>query len=271
MKFRKLLLFPLVFLVGCAIFYPRYENTTPFPPQISFPQNHSTNIETNNLIWHCSDADNDTLFYDLYFSLNSILDSTCILAKNIETNFYHIQNGLNFETKYFWKVVANDGKNKSESDIWHFSTKAYFPEWWEMQDDSTVIYFYGMATDKSQILSQKLAEKESQQNKSKLIQKYVNEKLQIFIEEMNLADSSLLKLANEIVEKVANEKYNSFSKIVQEIVTKENSEYKTFSQFSISKNEINQKLIKKIKSTIRLKTIFKNSTSYQKMVKNLYR
>jgi len=96
-------------------------NYPPTKPSLSYPPDESTNIGiTTTLTWHCSDADNNSLTYDVYFGITSNLTK---VASNITATSYNPSN-LQYSTTYKWCVVAWDEHGaKNESKIWHFTTQ----------------------------------------------------------------------------------------------------------------------------------------------------
>jgi len=107
---------------------PIWSFTTSAPPKIPYspqPSNGSTNVSLNTkLSWSCDDPDDDVLTYDLYVGTGITLS---LQAGNIIGHEYHLLN-LSPGTKYYWQIVANDGKgNSTESPIWSFTT-SHAPE-----------------------------------------------------------------------------------------------------------------------------------------------
>ena len=92
----------------------------PNAPQLFSPANFSTNISANNLqfSWTCSDPDGNPLTYDLYVGTSTNVP----LYKSGITNNYYTTN-LNWNTTYYWKVVAVDPFGKTAtSAVWNFTT-----------------------------------------------------------------------------------------------------------------------------------------------------
>ncbi len=92
-------------------------NRPPEKPYDPSPQPGRVLNETDVVLtWNCSDPDGDKLFYDLYFGESS---NPPLVRENIETNSAFIQN-LQIGRKYYWKVVAKDGSDETEGDLWYF-------------------------------------------------------------------------------------------------------------------------------------------------------
>lgn len=112
----------LFLLVGCST----QNGTIPVqnnPPSASSnpnPANNSTNVSiTPTLSWTCTDPDGDSLVYDIYFGTSS----NPPLVKSNHSSTSYSPGTLNYNTKYYWKIVAKDGKGGvSESPVWNFTT-----------------------------------------------------------------------------------------------------------------------------------------------------
>ncbi|KAA0009870.1 MAG: tandem-95 repeat protein, partial [Thermoplasmata archaeon] len=100
-------------------------NDPPMMPHSPHPANGATNIAiTTTLTWQCSDIDNDTITYDVYFGTST---NPPKVASNITSNSYS-PGMLQYSTIYYWRIVAWDEHGaKNESDLWHFTTEGYAP------------------------------------------------------------------------------------------------------------------------------------------------
>jgi hypothetical protein len=97
-----------------------YGNNAPALPTANFPAHNSTNIDYNvNLSWSCSDQDNDPLKYNIL--LDEFNPPRIKVASNIPANSYQ-PGTLKKNTAYFWKIIANDGKDSTQSQIYKFTT-----------------------------------------------------------------------------------------------------------------------------------------------------
>jgi hypothetical protein len=96
-------------------------NNPPAVPSSPTPGDDSTNQETSlTLSWQCSDPDNDSLAYDLYFGTNEIPE---IFEESLTEKSFTV-NSLNESTTYYWKIVAEDSNGAIiEGPVWSFSTK----------------------------------------------------------------------------------------------------------------------------------------------------
>jgi len=90
-------------------------------PCASYPAHLAINTELNLIIdWTCSDPDDDSLRYDIYLdTVHPPLESLFLGQINTKCEVSDLKPDL----KYYWKVVAKDGKDSTESDIWSFTTR----------------------------------------------------------------------------------------------------------------------------------------------------
>lgn len=95
------------------------ENHLPSLPQLVAPHmNTFVSGTSTNLEWDATDADDDTLSYDIYFdTVNPPVTKIGIdqAEKTISAN-------INAGTTYYWKVVAKDGNGgEAIGQVWSFS------------------------------------------------------------------------------------------------------------------------------------------------------
>ena len=95
-------------------------NDPPDRPNESFPIDGSKRINTNTILkWNCSDIDNDNLTYDIFLGTEN---PPPLFAQNISNNSIYVE--LEYLTTYFWRVVARDTSNETNSsETWKFITK----------------------------------------------------------------------------------------------------------------------------------------------------
>ncbi|MGF3585323.1 MAG: hypothetical protein ACQXXD_06370 [Thermoplasmatota archaeon] len=96
-------------------------NQPPYMPSDPNPENGTTGVDKNaDLSWTGGDPDNDTVTYDVYFGNTS---SPPKVESNQSTTTYE-PGTLEFNTTYYWKIVAWDNYNESNaSSIWSFTTE----------------------------------------------------------------------------------------------------------------------------------------------------
>ncbi len=95
-------------------------NQPPNQPVNPIPADSSINQSlTVDLYWSCSDPEGDTLNYDVYFGTDSIP----VLEASTITDTTYNPGSLDYDSVYYWKIVAHDNHNNSTvGDIWQFST-----------------------------------------------------------------------------------------------------------------------------------------------------
>ena len=100
-------------------------NNPPNIPSNPSPANGATNIGINvDLSWTGGDPDGDPVTYDVYFGTSA---SPPKLSSN-QTGTTFDPGIMNYNTKYYWRIVAWDDKGASASGpIWSFTTVANQP------------------------------------------------------------------------------------------------------------------------------------------------
>ena len=123
-KLLLVLVVALLMMFGCSDDSTSPENEAPGIPSNPAPSNGSSNISVNsNLSWSCSDPDGDALTYDVYFGTNPTPDSGELLSNNQSGTNYNPQT-LEYETVYYWKIIASDGEFETASSIWDYTTES---------------------------------------------------------------------------------------------------------------------------------------------------
>jgi len=102
------------FQVGIPVNHP------PDKPSSPSPYNGATKVSINKqLSWACTDPDDDEMNYDVYFGTTSPPPQ----VTSHQTTKTYTPSTMQYETKYYWKVVARDTAGlTNESDIWSFTT-----------------------------------------------------------------------------------------------------------------------------------------------------
>ncbi len=100
-------------------------NQPPNIPSNPNPPDGATDVSINTILsWNCSDPDGDPLTYDVYFGTSS---PPPLVYSNLTTNSYN-PGTLNFDTTYFWEIIAWDDSNAyTTSPIWSFTTRTNSP------------------------------------------------------------------------------------------------------------------------------------------------
>ena len=96
-------------------------NQPPTMPANPNPQNDSKDVSVNPVLsWSCSDPDNDTLSYDIYFGTD---DDDLPLVREALTDRSYSPGVLEYNKEYVWKVIAKDDhQNSTEGETWIFTT-----------------------------------------------------------------------------------------------------------------------------------------------------
>jgi hypothetical protein len=100
-------------------------NEAPYVPRDPDPEDEETNVEIDiSLSWTCGDPNEDTLLYDVYFGTDS---SPPKVESNHSATTYD-PGILDFETEYFWQIIARDPRGLTTSGpIWSFTTEENLP------------------------------------------------------------------------------------------------------------------------------------------------
>jgi hypothetical protein len=93
----------------------------PFPATINAPSMAATIPYTSNitLMWTGKDVDNDIVFYDVYFGINStpVLYESVVLASELSVP-------VTSSTIYYWRVITKDKQgNSSDSGVYQFKVQ----------------------------------------------------------------------------------------------------------------------------------------------------
>ncbi|MGF3554164.1 MAG: C25 family cysteine peptidase [Thermoplasmatota archaeon] len=107
--------------------YEGYVITGNQPPVAPFnpnPSNGTTGVNINaDLSWNCSDPDGDPLTYNVYFGTSS--NPPLVSSNQSSTNYD--PGTMNFNTTYYWKIVAFDSSSSTIGPIWSFTTEINDP------------------------------------------------------------------------------------------------------------------------------------------------
>jgi hypothetical protein len=98
-----------------------YLNNPPNNPSDPSPANGTINIDVNSILsWTCSDPDGDNLTYNVYFGTNS---NPPLVSSGQSQNYYDPSGTMNYNTDYYWKIIAVDEHGTSTTGpIWSFTT-----------------------------------------------------------------------------------------------------------------------------------------------------
>jgi len=100
------------------------DNELPSPPYNPTPGNGSTNLPIDlTLMWSSFDLDGDALLFDVNI-FNA--DQTQMMTIAAGTPDSLLDVTLNYNTTYYWQVLANDGSNDPVySEVWSFTTEGF--------------------------------------------------------------------------------------------------------------------------------------------------
>ena len=118
--FSLLILLFMFTVVACV---PKETNNPPTKPSNLQPQDGATGVSiTPTLSWVCEDPDGDALTYDLFFGTSE--SQLTLKANDLIENKYTFTEELGYNTTYYWKVKAKDGKGgEKEGPMWSFTTQ----------------------------------------------------------------------------------------------------------------------------------------------------
>jgi len=106
-----------------TFFTPDYANEPPYPPAGPTPADGATAIQVNgiHLSWTADDPDEaDVLTFDVYFGT----DEEPSLAAGGLTETSWALPALEYDTLYYWYVVATDSHDESTTGpLWSFATR----------------------------------------------------------------------------------------------------------------------------------------------------
>ena len=100
-------------------------NQAPSTPSNPNPANGTTGVNINaDLSWTCSDPDGDPLTFNVYFGTSS--NPPLVSSGQTATNYN--PGAMNFNTNYYWKIVAYDNHSASTTGpLWSFTTEINDP------------------------------------------------------------------------------------------------------------------------------------------------
>jgi len=97
-------------------------NNPPNTPSNPNPEDGATDVDINaGLSWTCSDPDGDNLTYNVYFEENDPTPDE--LVSENQTGTTYDPGTMNYDTHYYWQIVAWDEYGASTSGpVWDFTT-----------------------------------------------------------------------------------------------------------------------------------------------------
>ncbi|EMR75276.1 hypothetical protein MBGDF03_00901 [Thermoplasmatales archaeon SCGC AB-540-F20] len=112
---------------------------TPYDPE---PEDGATDVDINaDLSWDCSDPDGDDLTYDVYFEADDSTPDELVSNNQSETTYD--PGTMDYNTHYYWRIIAWDPYTYTEGPVWDFTTGSdpnnppYTPSNPDPENDST--------------------------------------------------------------------------------------------------------------------------------------
>lgn len=102
-------------------FSTRDTNSPPVIVGAPIPANGATGVYLSaSLVWGAADIDGDPLVFDIYFGTSP--DPPLLAANHPNTSY--APAGLQFDTLYYWRIVARDPPgHETSSPVWSFTTR----------------------------------------------------------------------------------------------------------------------------------------------------
>jgi len=108
-----------LFVLSCSKDSTGPNNEVPNLPLNPDPALGVTGVSINKILsWTCSDPNGDLLTYDVYFGTSSPPP----LVSSDQASMSYDPGTMNYETTYYWKIVADDGQVETIGDVWTFTT-----------------------------------------------------------------------------------------------------------------------------------------------------
>lgn len=116
-----------IYTISSPIFhFTTYENFPPNTPSNPYPANNelNVNIDINYLSWTSVDPNGDDVTFDVYFGKSNPPPKKV----SQQSGTTYDPGLLDFDTKYYWKIVAYDEYDYSSTgSVWSFTTEENLP------------------------------------------------------------------------------------------------------------------------------------------------
>ena len=103
---------------------PEIQNSSPYVPSNPYPENGSTNVDADTILsWTGGDPNpGDTVTYNVY---SDTFSPPTTLVSVDQTGTTYDPGILEYNTQYYWQIVADDGvaKETTPGPIWSFTTE----------------------------------------------------------------------------------------------------------------------------------------------------
>lgn len=255
----------IIILSNCSFLNILTKNKPPHFLDAFIPMHESEMIsyEDLHLNWEAIDPEHDQLFYDVYFG--KINDPLKQLSRRQQESFYPLFFTLEAEKDYRWKIVVSDGRNVVESDTLFFKTSYYFPDWWNQQNPAGNIFYFGIATHEFQRFAYPLAEEDAKKKQAEFLEHIVRKDIKRFLDEAGINDSTLLKMAEQIIQLVAKHEFTGATIDLQETKAIRKNFFRTYVRVSVPRPEYNKKLLSAIRSARSLYSELNFSQSFRQL------
>jgi len=145
--------------------------------------------------------------------------------------------------------------------------KAYYPDWWLLQESAEYVQTYGLATKVSQTTSFDAAHANAMLQAAQYVENYVQGMVKNYEEEAGVTDPQVLALTSKVVKEVSNAKFENAMVTKQETIITEEGRYQTFVRVSVPKDAVNKNTLNKIKNEEALYNQFKASQAFDELEK----
>lgn len=110
--------------VGRSVRCIKDVNQPPYQPINSSPPDSAQNQSLNtSLVWNCTDPENDSLVFDVYFGL---VNPPMLVSSGQSLNTYFQEENLSSSTTYYWQIIVHDtAGNSTVGTVWSFTTQDY--------------------------------------------------------------------------------------------------------------------------------------------------
>jgi len=120
------------------------QNTSPDIPTLIFPLSDSEVETSETFVWSGMDKDEDDLIYELLI-FNADQSETILSVNELEDTLYLVED-LPFGRNLFWQIIADDGTDKTFSEVIPFRTQEIpdFRYLWVEEVDGKLQIFTGI-------------------------------------------------------------------------------------------------------------------------------
>ena len=170
------------------------------------------------------------------------------------------------KAKFLWIVIflliiISCSNTNSIKDI----SKSNYPQWWEIQDSSDLIYTFGVGIGGSESSSKEEAYSNATMMYPQYIEPYLNKMMNTFLKESKRSEPILQRLASFVCVDISINQYDFLESKQHRYPTKD-GDVICYIRLSIDKSEVLNRLKNKIIEEEALYNTFKGSSSAQKLL-----